>query len=68
MQADLGWSLVSARREQARLIVMSKLCHSLVNVNSSKSTSQLPAQRAFSIHIHDIGDSNRGEGPGCHHR
>ena len=37
MQADLGWSLLSARREQARLILMFKLCHSLVNVNSSKT-------------------------------
>ena len=36
-QADLGWSLLSARREQARLILMFKLCHSLVNVNSSKT-------------------------------
>ena len=37
MPADLGWSLLSARREQARLILMFKLCHSLVNVNSSKT-------------------------------
>ena len=37
MQADLGWSLLSARREQAWLILMFKLCHSLVNVNSSKT-------------------------------
>ena len=40
MQADLGWSLLSARCAQARLILMFKvikLCHSLVNVNSSKT-------------------------------
>ena len=37
MQADLGWSLLFARREQARLILMFKLCHSLVNVNSTKT-------------------------------
>ena len=37
MQADLGWSLLSARREQERLMLMFKLCHFLVNVNSSKT-------------------------------
>ena len=38
MQSDSGWSLLlSARREQARLILIFKLCHSLVNVNSSKT-------------------------------
>ena len=51
MQADLGWYLLSARREQASLILMFKLCHSLVNVNSSKPSSQLPDQRAFPTHI-----------------
>ena len=39
IQPDLGWSLLFARHEQARLIglLMFKLCHSLVNVNSSKT-------------------------------
>ena len=41
MQADLGWSLLSARREQARLILMFKLCHPLVNVNSSKTLTPI---------------------------
>ena len=52
-QADLGWFLLSARREQARLILMFKLCRALVNVNSSKPSSQvgLLDQRAFPTHI-----------------
>ena len=51
MPADLGWSSHSARREQARLILMFKLCHSLVNVNSSKTLIPIPDQRAFPTHI-----------------
>ena len=35
MQTDLGWHRLSVRREQARLILMFKLCHSLVNIDSS---------------------------------
>ena len=48
MQADLGWSLLSARREQARLILMFKLCHSLVNVNSSKTLIPITRPTRFS--------------------
>ena len=35
MIALLGWTELAKRREQARLILMYKLCHSLLNINSS---------------------------------
>ena len=52
MQADLGWSLLSARRVQARLTLTFKLCHLLCDelgydVVALTATHDTPASRRF---------------------